>query len=237
LKATANEQHSLLQLAAHEFELAKINSMIRAIESGVELEALRTEARDASEAFLQAQNEVDNLGVEIERLATDLALVETRLSRDKERLRTLGSPREAAAVESEIASLEARKSSLETAELELLETRSEVELRITDTSSQRAELAKRINDLEAQLGVEIAKLKATGSTIEQQIRQVRSAIGEELLNAFDRKSTRALAVGKVTEQSCGACRLMLTPTAYSTILSAPADELATCPNCDAFLVR
>lgn len=237
MKATTNEQQSLLQLAAHELELAKVRAQIRSIESGSELEALRSQARLASEEFLQTQNNVDNLGVEIERLAADLSLVESRLARDKDRLRTLGSAREAAAVESEISSLEARKSSLETAELELLEARGEAETRIASTSAERARLAAVISDLEAKLGIEVGKLQATGSTIEQQIRQLRGVINEDLLAAYDRKSSRTLAVGKVAQQSCGACRLMLTPTAYAAIVAAPSDELATCPNCDAFLVR
>lgn len=237
MKATTNEQQSLLLLAAHELERGKVIAQIREIESGAELEELRAMAREASESFLQAQTEFENLGVEIARIATDLELVESRLARDKERLRTLGSPREAAAVESEISSLEARKSALETSELELLETRGDLELAIAATSSQRAELASRINELESQLAVEVTKLQATGSTIDQQIRQVRQALSEEILEAYDRKSKRALAVGRLAEQSCGACRLMLTPTAYSAIKNAPSDELGTCPNCDAFLVR
>lgn len=237
MKATTNEQQSLLKLAALELDLNKVRAQIRQIESGSDLEALRAQSRATSETFLSIQTEFENLGLEIQRVATDLELVEARLARDKQRLGTLGSAREAAAVEAEISALAARKNALETSELEFLETRSELEQTIVQSKADRDAIAKKMAEVEAQLQVEVTKLQATGSTIETQMHQVRAGINVAVIEAYDRKSTRALAVGKVTDQSCGACGLMLTPTALAAILASPADEMPSCPNCEAFLVR
>ncbi|NCV37624.1 MAG: hypothetical protein EBW70_06385, partial [Actinobacteria bacterium] len=54
---------------------------------------------------------------------------------------------------------------------------------------------------------------------------------------FDKKIQRGAAVGRLTGSSCSACNMNLNSTAMAEISRVPADELATCSECSAILVR
>jgi uncharacterized protein len=58
-----------------------------------------------------------------------------------------------------------------------------------------------------------------------------------LLEIYEKKSLRGVAVGRLLNRECGACRMTIGATALAEIASTPRDELATCPDCQAILVR
>ena len=62
-------------------------------------------------------------------------------------------------------------------------------------------------------------------------------LDSEIATAYERKASRGVAVGRLVGRECGACRLSITATNLDEILALPVDEVAECPNCQAFLVR
>lgn len=237
MKATPGQQQLLLKVSELEIELRRARGALSELQSGSALRELREEQRRSSEAMLSAQSRYEDLEVEIARILTDLELVDGRIHRDLDRLVTSTVPKDIAGVQSELESLNARKELLETAELELLETRDAAGLEVAEAKLLRTELSEKISTIEASAAVEIGKLQSSVSIIEEQIRATRLTIPEDLLGAFDRKAARGLAIGRLVDRDCGACRIALTSAVFSDISGAAEDELATCPNCEAFLVR
>jgi hypothetical protein len=93
-------------------------------------------------------------------------------------------------------------------------------------SALRDGQAKSSAELEAQKNDLLAKRKLLVATLDP-----------ELAQAYQRKSERGVAVGKLVARECGACRLSITATNLEEIMALPADEVAECPNCQAYLVR
>lgn len=237
MKATPGQQQLLLKVSELEIELRRAKAALSELQSGSALRELRDEQRRSSEAMLSAQSRYEDLEVEIARILTDLELVDGRIQRDLDRLATSTVPKDIAGVQSELESLNARKELLETAELELLETRDAAGFEVAEAKNLRNELSEKISTIDASAAVEIGKLQSSVSIIEEQIRATRLTIPEDLLAAFDRKAARGLAIGRLVDRDCGACRIALTSAVFSDISGAAEDELATCPNCEAFLVR
>lgn len=237
MKATPGQQQVLLKINELELELRRTQKALTELETGVALRELQNELRASSELMLAAQARYENFEVDIARVMTDLEMVEARIQRDLERLSTSTVPKDIAGVQSELAALESRKSLLETSELELLEARDAAGFEVTEAQSVRADLTARIATLEASVQTELAKLQSTGSIIQEQIRTTRSTVSADLLAAFDRKASRGIPIGRLIERDCGACRIALTSAVFSEVTSAAEDELPTCPNCEAFLVR
>jgi predicted nucleic acid-binding Zn-ribbon protein len=237
MKATPGQQQLLLKVSELEGELRRAKSALSELQSGSALRELRDEQRLSSEAMLSAQSRYEDFEVEIARILTDLELVDGRIQRDLDRLATSTVPKDIAGVQSELESLKARKELLETAELELLEARDAAGFEVAEAKSLRAELSERISAIEVSASVEIGKLQSSVSIVEEQLRATRLNLPEELLAAFDRKASRGFAIGRLVDRECGACRIALTSAVFSDIAGAPDDELATCPNCEAFQVR
>ena len=237
MKATPGQQQLLLKISELDVELRRAKRALSDLQSGAALRELKDEQRMSSESMLSAQARYEELEVEIARILADLELVDNRIERDKQRLATSTVPKDIAGVQSELEALNARKELLETAELELLETRDAAGFEVSEAKALRAELSDKIATIEAATAVEIGKLQSSVSIVEDQLRLTRSSVPEDLVAAYDRKALRGVPIGRLVERDCGACRIALTSAVFSEIASAADDELLTCPNCEAFLVR
>ncbi len=237
MKATPGQQQVLLKINELENVLLRSKKALTELESGSALRELQDELRSSSELMLAAQARYENLEVDIARVLTDLELVDSRISRDLDRLSTSTVPKDIAGVQSELAALESRKSLLETSELELLETRDAAGFEVAESKKLRAELSDKISAIEASIAVELGKLQSTVSSLQEQLRITKASAPAELLEAYERKASRGVPIGRLDERDCGACRIALTSAVFSEVTGASADELPTCPNCEAFLVR
>lgn len=237
MKATPGQQQLLLKLNELDIELRRAKKNLSELQSGAALKEIQDQMRVSSEVMLSAQARYEDLESEIARVLTDLEMVEARIQRDIARLETSTVSKDIAGMQSELSALEARKSTLETTELELLEAKDAVGFEVTEAKAIRAELSSKIAAIESALSVELAKLQSSISIFEEQLRNTRSTVPAELLEVFDRKAARGLPIGRLVDRDCGACRIALTSAVFSDVTSAAEDELPSCPNCEAFLVR
>jgi predicted nucleic acid-binding Zn-ribbon protein len=133
--------------------------------------------------------------------------------------------------------LKKRKSELEDLELAILERKDEVEATyktvLTDKQAIDEELAAKESANEA----EIMKLRSGLDLSTAQRSQQASRIDAELIALYEKKSSRGLAVGRLLGRECGACRMTIGATALAEINAMPRDEIATCPDCQAILIR
>ncbi|CAB4955389.1 unannotated protein [freshwater metagenome] len=237
MKATPGQQQLLLKTHELSTELQRAKRTLAELESGAALRELQAEMRASSEVLLSAQQRYEEFEVDIARVLTDIELVDSRIERDLARLATSSNPKDIGGVQSELAALESRKSLLETSELEFLEARDAAGFEVAAAKKLRDELIEKIAAVEATIHVELGKLQSSVSIVESEIRATRSSVPEELMAQFDRKATRGVPIGRLIDRACGTCHLSLTSAVYSDVMSSAEDELPTCPNCEAFIVR
>jgi predicted nucleic acid-binding Zn-ribbon protein len=107
---------------------------------------------------------------------------------------------------------------------------------------EKLKLEKQASDatlasLQERISSELAELSAQAEKILAERKSLLSGIDQELAAAYERKFSRGVAAGRLSGRDCGACRLSITATSFEELMALPTEELAECPNCQAFLVR
>lgn len=237
MKVTREELDALVEVYQKQTHLKKLELLLAEVSSGKNLMAKQDEILALATDVSAQRYEVEERDREVGRIASDLELVERRISKDAERLQTSSNPKDITGIQHEMQTLAKRKDELETAELELMET--------TDFEKAKLEqLLVRKQVLEAELGVakddarsQMNQLKAEILDESNHVARLRLLPSAELLAIFDQRVVRGVPVGKLLKSTCGACNMSLTSTALMTLQRIPGQELARCPECTAILVR
>ena len=235
--ATAEQQQKLLLLSEIDLHISRQKSKLRELETSTQVDTLRRDLLAAAEALLQEHSKREQLSQDLIRVETDADLVEKRIKQDQQKAKEVSSDRELKAVESELLSLRARKSELEDTELELMESIQNSEDEIKKLTQSRTTLNTQMEEELSKLHEQSLELSSSVSDLVAKRDQLKAQIDGNLLLAYERKSQRGIAVGQTLGRDCSACRLAINGTQVEAIMALPQDELPTCPNCDAFIVR
>jgi len=237
MKATPDQQQQILRLAQLDQELSVGSAQLRHLREGAEIAAIRTELIQSSERLLEGRTELENITAELKRSESDLELVEKRIARDNERLLTVSSHKDADGISHELVSLKARRSNLEDVELEIMERRDAATAALETLTAERADIAQKLSVAEAAAEAEIIKLQSGLSLVAGERKSVQDSLPAELFELYEKKASRGVAAGRLINRDCDACRIALTSAAYEDVIATAQDEIATCPNCQAILVR
>lgn len=237
MKLDKASQAALLRLCEVDMAIAHIKKEIaKAIESP-ELVELRNKQSELAGELIAARTVVENFASAQHRADDDLHLVEERIAKDKDRLSQTSSPKDAQGLQSEIESLQRRKSDLEDAELELLAELEKANAELLEVTVRKTSNSEALEALQLSIQAHIDDLKNKGRkhTADREI--LISKITEEVLKKYSALAARQIAVGAIENRSCTACRMGLTANVIDSINSLSDDELGVCPECQAFIVR
>jgi predicted nucleic acid-binding Zn-ribbon protein len=235
--ASLSDQTKLLAIAAHDVELAKIFNSRKQAQAEAELELASADTLRLSDLLIDARNKVGDLEMELARAEADLELVANRIAKDKQVLSSTSSAKDAQGIEHELATLATRKSELEDAQLQIMELLESAQQDYEKLKHQKQAADEALSSLEQRVSYELADLGSQAEKIQTERRSAIASIDQELAAAYERKYTRGVAVGRLAGRDCGACRLSITATSFEELMALPQEELAECPNCQAFLVR
>ncbi len=237
MKVKSGELENLFALQELLVSNRKIEAEAKQLATGSELEAARSAQLSNSAEISQARSEHEALVRELERLEADLALVTKRIASDKDRLTKTAVARDALGIQHELETLAKRQSDLEDVELELLERKSESDERMHELEVLGEKLEQELQMTKARVQLELADLKANHQANLQTVQGLRSQISDEVLARFETRFARGLAVGRLQKNTCTACNMSITATALADLHQVPADEIASCPECQAILIR
>jgi predicted nucleic acid-binding Zn-ribbon protein len=230
-------QSALLKLSEVDLEIDQIKSEINKAISSQELSDVRAVLSKASEDLLVARTAYENLHMDQRKADDNLHLVEERIARDRIRLNQTSSPKDAQGMQSEIESLLKRKEELEDAELEILEQLEAAQRTLNEVTQHRDELAAKIDRLQSEIQVHVDELKVRGRKLSADKEILVSKISAEVLTRYQGLSAKQIAVGVVENRACSACRMGLTASTIDSLSSLAEDELGSCPECLAMIVR
>jgi uncharacterized protein len=235
--ASLTDQKQLLAIAAHDVELARISNSRKQAQAESELEAASAETLRLSDSLIDARNAVGDLEMELGRAEVDLELVANRIAKDKQLLTSTSSAKDAQGIEHELSTLGTRKSELEDAQLQIMELLEVAQKNHEQLRQEKQAADAKLAALQEKISTELADLLSQAEKVQSERKSAISSIDQELAAAYERKYSRGVAVGKLTGRDCGACRLSITATSFEELMALPSEELAECPNCQAFLVR
>lgn len=237
MKASESQQADLLSLANLDLEITRARVVLTSLTSGEEFADLRQRQRDAASALIDGRNQLDSVELELSRAEADLKLVEQRIQKDEIRLNQTSSSKDAQGIQAELETLKKRKSDLEDLELAILERKDQVEASYKTIFSDKQSIDEELSAKEALNDAEVLKQRSGLDLLTQQRQRQAALLEPELLALYEKKATRGVPVGRLLNRECGACRMTIGATALAEINSRASDEIATCPDCQAILVR
>jgi predicted nucleic acid-binding Zn-ribbon protein len=235
--ASLADQKQLLAIASHDVELARISNSRKQAQAEAEFDSASSETLRLSDLLIDARNAVGELEMELSRAEADLELVANRIAKDNKQLSSTSSAKDAQGIEHELVTLGTRKTELEDAELQIMELLEAAQQGHEKLKQEKQAADATLAALQQRISSELADLGAQAERVQSERRNVMTGIDQELAATYERKYSRGVAVGRLTGRDCGACRLSITATSFEELMALPAEELAECPNCQAFLVR
>lgn len=185
-----------------------------------------------------AEHQTGEAQTEITQIESESSQVDAKAARLKKQLRSVIAPREAEALQHEIASCDAARSSYDDKELTLMELVEALRVQIDAyTEGERVE-TERVSAALGALRISKDAIRQETTHLEEQ----RSAMclivpGRHLADYEEkRKHISGGAVAELHGPTCQSCHLDISRGELDAMKGLPADEFPECPNCGSYLV-
>jgi uncharacterized protein len=238
VKATPAEQARLLELQAADTRLQQLNHSANSLPELATLKALEGESAGLRVTAAEQSGVVDDVRAEIKRLESDVALVETRIARDTERMNGSSSAKDVAALEQELAALHKRQGDLEEIELTVMERLEQHEGELAVTQAALDAIAEKVGTAEAARDAALAEIDAERASTAESRRVLQTMVPAELLDLYERQRARyGFGASLLRFGVSSATGVTLLADELARIRAADPDEVLLCPSSDAILVR
>jgi predicted nucleic acid-binding Zn-ribbon protein len=219
LTAVANRRPRLPELAAHRASAAAL---------------AEHRARMAA-----AQQRIDAAQAAIEAAEHTSADITTKRTRLEGQLKTIIAPREAEALMSQIATLNAQRDEQDEAELLALDEQAAGEAELAELAAALPALEAAAAATEADLQVAVAALDAEEAGLLGRRPAAAGELTAAELAAYDRGRQHfdGVAIARLEGHRCHGCHMDLSPAEMDTVRATPEGTLPECPQCGRYLVR
>lgn len=238
LKAPPEAQARLLELQALDTKLAQLDHRAKSLPELASLAELSSQAEALRLTLLEQEGLAENVQLELGRIESDVALVESRIARDSERLQGSSSVKDVAALEQELGALRKRLNDLEEIELTVMERLEEQQTALASTREQLASIRAQIGEVESSRDAALTAIGTERSTAADDRRVLQTLVPTDLLELYEKQRSRygtgaSLLRGGVSQAS----GVKLLEDELQKIRAAAPDDVLICPSSDAILVR
>ncbi len=238
LKAAPEDQALLLDLQELDTRLQQLDHRARTLPVLGVLAGLRARHAELTGTVTTRTGAWEDAQVELKRVEADVAVVEARMTRDRERLQATSSTKDVQALEQELDALAKRRSDLEDIELEAMQT---VEDRATELEATRAELASldaSIAEAETTKDAATADLDAERRHASANRSTIAGKVPADLLALYEKQRERyGVGASLLRGGASSATGVMLGASDMNAVRSAAPDDVLLCPDSSAILVR
>ena len=191
------------------------------------------------QAIRVATARLDELSAEIERAESWSAAIDAKASKLQAQLRTVIAPREAEALQAEIAGLQRERSGLDDAELAALEEQSRVDDQVQALRAQEEPLRETYLAADAAMNTAQTDIDGELVKIDDRLADLRAAVDAKVLKRYDRlRQQHLIAAATLSGSRCEGCHLDLSAAEVDDVraTAGKADGIAECPQCGRLLV-
>jgi predicted nucleic acid-binding Zn-ribbon protein len=241
VKASAEAQLRLLDLADIDAELGRLEHRRRGLPEHAELSQLEQRDRELRDEIATLEATEGDLKREQSKAEADVEQVRTRIGRDRARLDAgqVNSPRELENLQSEIESLLRRQSDLEDVELEVMERREAAQTRLAQAAEDRKAGSSDIQAVIARRDEILAELAEQQAKAAARREAVVAEEPADLVDLYEKLRVQHGGVGAAALRrgQCQGCHLTLNTVDLNAIRAAAPDEVVRCEECRRILVR
>lgn len=204
-----------------------------------QLQATKNDLIRWDQALQTVRKRIRELGDEIEQAEHRSEEIDAKVARLQGQLKTIISPREAEALQGEIAVLQRERSELDDVELTALEEQSRLDDELQQLLSQEETLRDAFLGADAALSAAQSDIDAELERVAQRLSGLRDAVDAKVLKRYDRlREQHLVAAATVSGSRCDGCHLDLSPAELDDVraTAAAAAGVAECPQCSRLLV-
>ncbi len=238
MNAAPADQLRLLDLADLDERLRQADHVRRNPPQAARVKELLESRPALSHELGQRQSAVDDLRAEQDRIESDVKVVQARRDRDTALLQTVSSPKDAAGLEHELASLSRRQRELEDGQLEVMERLEDAERAVVEQEALLGETNAEGSRLSAEAKQLVAETTVRFDELTRDRAAVASSVGADLIAQYDRSAARSgIGAALLRARTCSGCHMVLSGTDLGDLRQARPDDVVTCPECGCILVR
>lgn len=229
---------SLEDLLDFQKEDSEIDRLLAKRQELPELEQYR-DAHDESElieaSVRKHEDELRRLNLEFDRSDGELTIAEDKRDSEERRLYAGGlNARETSALMQEVEMLRRQTKELEDSAITLMESR-DTQAQLAEEEQAKLEESQAVEErLEAAIKEQWAVIDADIARHEARKTEIAGLIDEDLMEVYDElREHKGVAVARLTEDMCGACRLLLSEAEQ---IQAARSDPPRCTHCRCILV-
>lgn len=238
-KASSAEQLRLLELQALDSRINKLRSRARSVSDDSAIAGLQSRRAAAASRVVAAATEVADIERELARAEADVASVVSRLERDRQHLDSgKGGSKELTALQSEIESLQRRRSALEDVELEVMERLEAAKSTEADLRGAAQALDAELAALEEKRDAELAEIETERADVVTQRAELADTFDAGLLAVYEKTLSRhGIGAARLFNGTSEGSGMQLSPGDLAEIRKAAEDDIVFCPDSGCILVR
>jgi uncharacterized protein len=238
LTASPQDQARLLDLQALDLRLRQLQHRASALPELKELQDLATAAVELRGRLSAATGAWEDNQTEIGRLESDVALVEQREQRDRDRLQTTSSVKDVQALEAELASLARRRGDLEDVELGLMEQAEGLRAELDAVQAEHGAQQARVAAAETARDAALAAIAEERQQVTGERERMAAGLPEDLVALYEKQRERyGMGASLLRARVTSASGVALTESDLAQIRRAAPDAVILCPDSQAILVR
>lgn len=238
LKATPSDQALLLDLQTLDTTLQQLAHRARQLPETKAIADIESQTSVLRIRLTAEEGTWEDAQREQARLESDVAVVEAREKRDRDRLQTASSQKDIQALEQELTALAGRRSALEDAELDVMDRVEQLGAVVAGTRSELDELATRRAEAEATRGVSLESIESQRSEVVANRATIAGRVPSELLALYERQRERyGVGASHLRARVSSASGVELTGSDLAAVRAAAPDDVLLCPDSQAVLVR
>jgi len=237
-----SELEVLVELQELDTRLSQLDHRSKTLPEHGQLVTLKAEDENLQSSFKEIETDLSLLRqsqndreVEIQQLEDKIAKATSSLYGGD-----MTSPKEAAALQSEIDSLLRRQSILEDQIIELMEKIEPYATEEGRIETARSACQEAISATTEKIAAVLLEIEDERDAVSNEQRGVEERAGNELVKLYEDNRKRMgnhTAVGRLVGTSCGACFLEIAAVEIDRIRRLSSDQPSECPECGALLVR
>ncbi|HEX6354837.1 zinc ribbon domain-containing protein [Actinophytocola sp.] len=239
MKADPAVQRKLLELADVDAELARVDHRRRTLPELAEIAEAEKAVQTRKDAKVANETDLGDLDREVKRQEKEIDAVRAREDRDRALLAGgTVSAKQMTDLEHELNTLQRRQTTLEDDLLELMERREAVEADGQHAAVELAKAEEALQDAANRRDHALADLETVWVRRTEERGKLVPQFPQPLLDVYERvRKNRGIGAALLRQRRCGACRIELDRSAISRIAATAADEVVTCEECGAIMVR
>lgn len=229
--------HPILELQAADTMADQLRHRRDNLPEREQLQASKNALVRWNEARMVTRKKVEELATVIEQAESDSAEIDQHLDRLQQQMKTVIAPREAEALQHEIATLRGQRSDLDDVELKALEEQSQSDDELQALLDQEGVLTETYISADREASSAESDIDGELSRIETRLESLRSAVDKKVLRRYDRlREQHLVAASTLAGSRCDGCHLDLSAAEVDTVKdSAAKGGLADCPQCGRLL--